>query len=100
MTKRKLKKIRVISILGVKHSIRYIKPKDGENGYYSEGLLEINKDISEPQEYLKTLLHESLHGVLQISGVHQDISLPQEHAIIDSTIAFLLTNFDIELKRK
>jgi hypothetical protein len=97
---KRIKRIRSISILGVKHSVRHIKTENGDNGYYSDGLVEINKEIQNKEEYLKTLLHECLHGVLEKSGIHQDISLPQEHTIIDSTITFLLTNFDIELKKK
>lgn len=98
--KRKFKKIRSISILGVKHKVRYIVPQEGENGYYSEGLIELNKDIDDPEEYLRTLLHESLHGVFKVSGIHQDITLPQEHTIIDTFISFLTANFDIKLNKK
>lgn len=99
MTKRKFKKIRSMTILGIKHKVRYITPEPGDGGYYSEGLIEIDKNV-DYDEYLKTLIHEGLHGVFEITGIHQDISLPQEHTIIESTIAFLSSNFDITLKEK
>ena len=99
MNKAKFKRIRGISILGVKHKVKYIKTENNEDGYYSQGLIEINKGLDDEQ-YLRVLLHECLHGVMEASGIHQDISLPQEHTIIDSTITFLLTNFDVTLKKK
>lgn len=97
---KKFRRVRNLNILGVNHKVRHIKIAEHNDGYYSRDLVEINKDISDPQHYLRTLIHEGLHGVFEISGIHQDITLPQEHTIIDSTIAFLLTNFDIDLKKK
>jgi hypothetical protein len=94
-------KKRRIDILGVKHKIKYPKNlKDG--GYYSPSDKEIEIDLStvaNDEDYLKTLIHEGGHGVLYLTGIHQDITLPQEHAIIDSMITFLFTNFDISLKK-
>jgi hypothetical protein len=97
MNKRKFKRIRKLNILGVKHSVKYIKT-DSDNGYYSQGLIEINKDILDKDEFIRVLIHEGFHGVFQITGIHQDISLPQEHCIIDSAISFLMANFHIEIK--
>jgi hypothetical protein len=104
MSKRKLKNRRKIDILGIPHLIRRNKTGKSADAYFSSaygqgpGLIEIDPSIKDRQEYLRVLLHECLHGVFQYTGVHQDITLPQEHAIIDSTITFLMANFDIELK--
>lgn len=97
---KKLRRVRNLNILGIPHKVRHIKIEEDNDGYYSKELVEINRDIDDPTQYLKTLIHEGLHGVFEVSGIHQDITLPQEHTIIDSTIAFLFTNFDIELKKK
>jgi hypothetical protein len=94
----KLRRIRSINIMGVKHKVRYIKIEGDGNGYYSDGLVEINREITDVGEFLKVLIHEGMHGVFEKTGIHQDISLPQEHAIIDSVSTFLFTNFNISLK--
>jgi len=93
-----IRRIRNIDIMGVKHKVRYIKIDNDEDGYYTDGLLEINREITDLERFLKVLIHEGLHGVFEKTGIHQDISLPQEHTIIDSTITFLFSNFDIKLK--
>jgi hypothetical protein len=87
-----------IDILGVKHKVKHLKLKKHDGYYYSNNIIEINKDINVEEDYLKVLLHECLHGVVLKSGLHQDVSLPQEHCFIDSTITFLFRNFDIKLK--
>lgn len=96
----KIKRIRSINIMGIKHKIKYRKITDGNNGYYYNDTIEINTQIEDPKEFMEVLLHESLHGVFEKTGIHQDINLPQEHTIIDSTITFLLANFDIRIKKK
>ena len=98
--KRKAKRIRSIYILGVKHKVKHVDTGD-KGGFYSpaDKLIEIDKDVTEFDPYLDTILHESMHGVFQITGIHQDISLPQEHVIIDSIISFLRANFTIEFKK-
>lgn len=95
------RKIRKIDILGVKHKISYPKLEDGAGAYYYpvEKKIEIDGDITDETEYIEDLLHESFHGVLYVTGIHQDITLAQEHCIIDSMITFLLTNFNLELKK-
>lgn len=93
-----IRRIRNIDIMGVKHKVRYIKIDNDEDGYYSDGLIEINREITELDRFLRVLIHEGLHGVFVKTGIHQDISLPQEHTVIDSTITFLFSNFDIKLK--
>jgi hypothetical protein len=98
--KKKHRRVRNLNILGIVHKVRHIKIQEDNDGYYSAGLIEINREIVDKPAYLKTLIHEGLHGVFEVSGIHQDITLPQEHTIIDSTIAFLFTNFDIDLKKK
>jgi hypothetical protein len=98
--KKKHRRVRNLNILGIVHKVRHIKIQENNDGYYSAGLIEINREIVDKPAYLKTLIHEGLHGVFEVSGIHQDITLPQEHTIIDSTIAFLFTNFDIDLKKK
>lgn len=87
-----------IDILGVKHKVKNLKLKKHDGYYCSNDTIEINKELKE-EEYLRVLLHECLHGVIEKSGLHQDISLPQEHCFIDSTITFLFRNFDIKLKQ-
>ena len=98
--KKKHRRVRNLNILGIVHKVRHIKIQENNDGYYSAGLIEINREIVYKTAYLNTLIHEGLHGVFEVSGIHQDITLPQEHTIIDSTIAFLFTNFDIDLKKK
>lgn len=94
------KKKRSIDILGVKHKIRHIDTGD-KGGFYdsTNKIIEIDREIDEKQQYLETVLHEALHGVLFHNGSCQDISISQEHCIIDSTITFLMTNFNIEFKK-
>ena len=96
----KIKRKRSIDILGVKHRVRHVDTGD-KGGFYSfsDKLLEVDNEITDKQIYLETIIHESLHGVFFLNGIHQDISLAQEHCIIDSMITFLTTNFDIEFKK-
>ena len=97
----KIKRKRVIDILGVKHKIKYRKFTDGNAGFYScaDKEIEIDKDTTEKEAYLNDLIHECLHGVLDLAGVSEDITLTQEHCIINSTLTFLFANFNIELKK-
>jgi len=97
---RKAKRKRSIDILGVKHKITH-KHLDEASGYYypGEDRIEICNQITDASEYLETVLHECCHGVLLKNGITQDISLAQEHVIIDSIITFIKTNFDIEFKK-
>ena len=96
----KFRRKRLIDIMGVKHKIKHLDTGD-KGGFYSpsDKEIEIHKDTRDPEKYLETVLHESLHGVLYVTGIHQDISLAQEHVIIDSVITFLMTNFNIEFKK-
>lgn len=96
----KIKKKRVVSILGIKHRVKYI-PLENEDGWYDEAnrLIEIDKNIVNKEEYEDSILHECLHGGLTISGLTQDISLPQQHVIINTVINVLRANFKIELKK-
>jgi hypothetical protein len=95
-----IKKKRSINILGVKHKIRHCDTGDNGGYYsYSEKLIEVDKDITDNETYIDTLIHEGCHGVFYITGIHQDISLAQEHVISDSIISFLRENFTIELKK-
>jgi hypothetical protein len=98
--KKNHRRVRSLNILGITTKVKHIKIQEDDDGYYSPGLIEINHEIEDKSHYLKTLIHEGLHGVFDVSGIHQDINLPQEHIIIESTIAFLFTNFDIDLKKK
>lgn len=86
--------------MGVKVKVKHPKITDGNAGYYYHNTIEINREIIDPEEYLEVLIHESLHGVFEKTGICQDINLPQEHTIIDSVITFLTANFDITLKKK
>lgn len=94
-----IKKPKEIDILGITHKVKHVKLKKVDGLYWSDNIIDINKEINSEEEYLKVLIHECLHGVIQKSGLHQDISLPQEHCFIDSTITFLFRNFDIKLKQ-
>lgn len=97
----KLKRIRKIDILGVEHKVRHTDTGE-KGGWYDAGekRIEIDRTVTDEWLYLETLLHESFHGVFQITGIHQDISLVQEHVITDSIISFLKKNFEIKLRRK
>lgn len=96
----KLRRTRHIDVMGVKHKVTHPRIKDGNNGYYYQGNIEVNGDIKDQEEYLKVLIHEALHGVFSSVGISEDLNLPQEHTIINSTITFLFTNFDVNLKKK
>lgn len=97
---KKLRRKRKIDILGVKHKIRHTNTGD-KGGFYSpaDKEIEVDRDVKDFDAYHDTILHEGFHGVFQITGLHQDISLPQEHCIIDSIISFLKTNFEIDFKK-
>lgn len=94
-----IKRKRVIDILSVKHKVKQCDTGD-KGGFYDAAnkTLEMDKDIATQELYNETLFHEGLHGVFQVTGIHQDITLPQEHVIIDSVWTFLNKNFEIKLK--
>jgi hypothetical protein len=96
----RIKRKRSIEILGVKHKIKHVNTGD-KGGFYSasDKEIEVDKDLNNEEQYMDTILHESFHGVFQITGIHQDISLAQEHVITDSIISFLRANFTIEWKK-
>jgi len=98
-----LRRKRKIEILGVPHRIKYEKienPEDG--GYYSPSDKEIiiDRETTIESEYMDDLLHECLHGVLDISGAAQNLTLIQEHCIIDPIVSFLRNNRVFELRLK
>lgn len=94
-----IKRKRAIDILGVKHKVKHIDTGDNDGYYDSDNkLVEISNEITDQEKYDYTVFHEGAHGVFQVSGIQQDISLPQEHAIIDSMWAFIKKNFEIKLK--
>jgi hypothetical protein len=96
----KLKRIRSIDILGVKHRVRHVDTGEKGGFYDTENkLIEVDKDLTSKELYLETILHEGFHGVFELTGIHQDITLVQEHVISDSIITFLKKNFDIEFKK-
>lgn len=94
-----IKRKRVLDILSVKHKVKHIDT-EGKDGFYDAAnvLVEVNKEINDQDRYNYVIFHEGAHGVFQIAGIQQDISLPQEHVIIDSIWAFLNKNFEIKLK--
>lgn len=96
----KIKRKRLLCIMGVNHRVRHIDTGD-KGGFYDAAnkLLEIDKDLATQELYDETIFHEGCHGVFQVTGIHQDITLPQEHVIIDSIWSFIKANFNIELKR-
>lgn len=96
----KLRRKRLLWIMGVKHKVRHIDTGD-KGGFYSasDKLLEIDRDVKTQELYDETIFHEGCHGVFQVTGIHQDITLPQEHVIIDSIWSFIKANFNIELKK-
>lgn len=96
----KLKRKRLIWIMGVKHKVRHVDTGD-KGGFYSpsDKEIEIDRTVDDPDKYAETIFHEGCHGVFQVTGIHQDITLPQEHVIIDSVWAFLKANYNVELKK-
>lgn len=94
-----IRRKRSIEILGEKHKVRHINTGDS-GGFYEAATktIEIDKTVNDQDSYNYTLFHEGAHGVIQITGLHQDLTLVQEHVIIDSLWSFLKNNFTITLK--
>lgn len=89
-----------IPILGVTHKIKHVDT--GAHGGFYDGVtktIEIDRDVTDEEMYIDTVLHEAFHGVFQVTGIHQDITLVQEHVISDSIITFLRENFTIKWKK-
>lgn len=82
-----------------KHKVKHIDTGD-KGGFYDAGnkTLEIDKTIQDQEVYDYTIFHEGAHGVFQVTGIQQDITVPQEHVIIDSLWQFIKKNFEIRLK--
>jgi hypothetical protein len=94
-------KAKSLDINGEEYKVKHEDLGENNGHWTSEKTIEIHKDISHTEElYLRTLMHEGLHGVIHESGLSEDISLPQEHQFINPTVNFLFKNFDIKLKRK
>lgn len=83
----------------MKHKIRHINTGE-KGGFYDAAnkTIEIDREVKDQELYEETVFHEGGHGVFQVTGIHQDISLVQEHVIIDSIWAFLKENFNVSLK--
>jgi len=95
MAHKRIKRLKKINILGVDHKIRYPDLEDHDGYYYAENkLIEIDRKIKGQDRLLYVTLHEALHGVLNLSGVSQNINDEQEHCIIDSVITFLMANLE------
>ena len=59
-----------------------LKSDDGEEafGLFSDGLIEISKETPQ-DEMVATLLHESIHAALRVSGVSQLLNEQLEEAV-------------------
>lgn len=93
------KRHRSVDVLGTPVKIRYRKGLECEEGEEMDGLF-IPQDLTiilntDRKDIPDILLHEFLHGVFLISGVHNLITIEIEEAIIDATVSALKGKVDL-----
>lgn len=89
-----------IQILGKVHKVFLTKDAE-DSGEYEASTREIKVNNSQNDtEKMATLIHESIHGVLSVTGIDQTIDGDLENIICESIASFMLEAFSVKLKEK
>lgn len=88
-----------LDIVGIKCPVKVKELDDDEDGCFItvKNKIYINKETKK-EDYIELTIHEGIHGIIDISGLGDDMPIEIEHVLITNILRFLKANYKIKFK--